>query len=212
MNVANSYLEAPNVFKSLGAWLAVSVLVWALLFYGSSVVAWVRYGAGRGVPFLALLRARTRGISPTAFAKGLRFVKEAGLGISARELEFLCLSGAKVMSALAAFAAARRAGLDFSFKKLLALVLERRDPLEHVQDLVRLRDKTIREMTEEVLAEELNGLLGAEGRVEFAVSPPGIVDINGVRVSAIAYNGHIDKGKWVRVVATRGNVAVVEQR
>jgi len=158
------------------------------------------------------MRARIHGVPPKPLARGIAYAKEAKLNLAPRDLELICLAGGDIVRSLAALQAAQRAQLDFSYKKLMAMLFEKRDPLVHVLHLLRLRDQGMQNEAGRISAEELQNLLGEEGIVEFAISPPGIVRVNDTCIAAVSGGGYIDKGVLVKIVGTRGNVAVVERK
>ena len=196
---------------SLFLLVCVSATIFGLLYFGDCLWWWLRRGLGAGVPLRGLCRARVRGVPPRILVDGARLAREGGLRMTGRELETLYLSGGDVIRSVTALLAAKKAGLDFSFKKASALALEGRDPLAHVQDLLQLRNERMHGDAEQTSPEAVAGLMGSVGEVEFAVAPPGVVRVSGMRVAAMSDGGYIDKGKHVRIIAVRGNVAVVEQ-
>lgn len=197
--------------SALLMWLFLSGVLFGLLYFGGGVLEWLRFGAGRGVALGAILKGRIRGVPPRVLVRGMRIAHEGGLSLTPREIELIYLAGGDVFRSVTALLAAKKADLDFSYKKLSALAFEGRDPLTHVQHLLRVRDTNLQNEACGVSSDAVADLVGNEGVVEFAVSPPGIVRVNGVRISAVSDGGYIDKGRQDRIIATRGNVAVVEQ-
>lgn len=198
--------------RALAEYGVVTVLCAAIFisfYFGSCFRWWWPAWRQAGFGLLRLFRARWRGVPPRILVQGALLAKEGGLEIGPNEIELFYLSGGGVLRSIAALIAAKRADIEFSFKKAQALVLEGRDPLEVVRDLVRVKHGQLEADAGRTDPETVHALLGARGSVEYAVPPVGIVEVNNMRVYAMSDGGFIDKGASVDIVGVRGNVAVV---
>lgn len=201
MNAGQQY--AAILLLALGAFL--------VLYFGECFWWWLRGGLRGGVDLGVLLYARLRGVPARAIVEARLLAAEGEVDAPIRELIRLHRSGVNTLRATTALVAAKTAGLDFSLAKAASLAFEGRDPILEVRELVLSRDERLRADAELRSPEEVRRLLGEQGKVAFAVPPPGVVDINGRRVCAVSDGGYIDKGAAVEVVSVNGTVAVVRQ-
>ncbi len=88
-----THKTAAEPLQALVAWLVISSCVFVLLYFGPCLVLWLRWGMGRGVSLLTLMRARIHGIPPKPLARGIAYAKEAKLNLAPRDLELICLAG-----------------------------------------------------------------------------------------------------------------------
>jgi hypothetical protein len=190
----------------------MALAAFLVLYFGECFWWWLRGGLRGGVDLGVLLYARLRGVPARAIVEARLLAAEGEVVAPIRELIRLHRSGVNTLRATTALVAAKTAGLDFSLAKAASLAFEGRDPILEVRELVIARDERLRADAEQRSAEEVRRLVGERGEVAFAVAPPGVIEVNGSRVSAVSDGGYIDKGAAVEVVSVEGTVAVVRQK
>lgn len=185
------------------------ILVIGLLLLGPGVLRpWYRaLRTGNHVSIPRIVRMRFRKLDQNAIVDAYIMAGTADMNINLDDIEAHAASGGRVQRTVLAAVAAHRAGLDYDHRMAIAADMSGRDAVAEVNDLIAAQRAKATELHPEPNAESL---VGASGTASSPLGAPGIVRINGRNVSAVAKDGPIPKGTKVRVVQTRGGIAVVE--
>jgi hypothetical protein len=196
-------LLAPVVLLALTAVTAVAVVVWGY---------WLRARRGKApIPYWRLAGMIFRRLSLRSMVDGWIMAVHGGIDARLSDLETHYRAGGRVERTVLAAVAARKAGIEFPFSMARAMDLSDRDVVDVVYDLIRSRREDEHKRAGETTCERVTALIGNEGDVSVAVGPPGIVQVQGVSVTAVSDGGFLPKGTKVRIVSVSGNMAVVRR-
>jgi len=186
------------------------ILAIGLLLIGPSVLRpWYRaLRTGNRVSIARIVRMKFRGLDQRAIVDAYIMAGTADMDIALDDSEAHAASGGRIQRTVLAAVASHRAGLDYDHRMAIAADMSGRDAIAEVNDLIAAKRAHATELRPQPDAESL---VGASGTASSPLGAPGIVQINGKNVSAVAKDGPIPKGSEVRVVQTRGGIAVVER-
>ncbi len=192
----------------LAPYLIIVVIV--LIVFGPRVLSpWYRALRGRAyVPLGRIARIWFRRLDSNAIVDAYIMATAAGMEISFDDIESHAATGGRVQRTVLAAVAAHKAELDYDHRMAIAADMAGRDAIAEVNDLIaaqRANAMTLRPMP------DAESLIGASGTASSPVGAPGIVQINGQKISAVSKDGPIPKGSAVRVIQTSGGIAVVER-
>lgn len=136
--------------------------------------------------------------------------RKADLPVALSDLEMHDIAGGNVRRVIIAAIGSQKSGVNLSLSQVMAMDLDGNDPVEGVQGMMRAQEVRRRNEAGQVDEAKAGALVGAQGEVTSAITAPGVVSIDGVLVSAISKDGFVPTGASVRVVASKGNVVVVE--
>lgn len=164
--------------------------------------------AGSYVPLGRIFRMSFRNLDSNAIVDAYIMARIAGMEILFDDIQSHAATGGRVQRTVLAAVAAHKAELDYDHRMAIAADMAGRDAIAEVNDLIAARRAdamTLRPMSD---AEDL---IGASGTASSPVGAPGIVQINGQKISAVSKDGPIPKGSAIRVVQSSGGIAIVER-
>lgn len=182
----------------------------ALIILGPRVLSpWYRaLRSGNHVPLSRITRMWFRKLDQRAIVDAYIMAGTADMEIALDDIESHAATGGRVQRTVLAAVAAHKAGLAYDHRMAIAADIAGRDAIAEVNDLIAAQRAKATELHPEPNAESM---IGAHGTTSSPIGAPGIVQINGKSVSAVAKDGPIPKGSAVRVIQTTGGIAVVER-
>ncbi len=149
-----------------------------------------------------------RRLNSNAIVDAYVMAVSAGMEIDFNDIESHAATGGRVQRTVLAAVAAHKAGLHYDHRMAIAADMAGRDAIAEVNELIAAQRAGTTELRPDTNAD---AMIGAAGTASSPVGAPGIVQIDGRTVSAVAKDGPIPKGSAIRVVQSSGGIAVVER-
>ncbi len=164
--------------------------------------------AGAPVSIRRVTHIWFRRLDPNAIVDAYIMAVTAEMAIDFDDIESHAATGGRVQRTVLAAVAAHKAGLDYDHRMAIAADMAGRDAIAEVNELIAAHRAGATALRPDVNAD---CMIGASGTASSPVGAPGIVQIDGRSVSAVAKDGPIPKGSAIRVVQSSGGIAVVER-
>ncbi len=194
-----------------GIWIGLVVLV-ALVFlvlFAPVFKLWLQAIAGSAqIPMFELIGMRFRKVDPHTIVRNRIRAVQAGVEISAEQMERHYLVGGHVQDTVTAAITAHAAGVRVDWDDLAAIDLSGKDVIGHVRAAVDSGTPlpTGSERGEE--EGEWDDFVGVESTAGSVIHPAGSVRIEGQSAAAVSEDGVIEQGAPIEIVDVITHVVV----